>query len=147
MAGKSFVAGLAALCVTCAPVVLAASGVNPRISPRPGHPHTTFHVSFTAPKAAGHQGVVERSYSVELSVRGRGCAQSSVQTVPSAAAGERVYLRFRPSHRWCLGKGRGTVSMTEGPYCDRTKPDPCPEFPTTTREIAHVSFRVVARAA
>jgi hypothetical protein len=146
MGGKSFVAVLAALWLAAAPA-LAEPAVNLRLAPKPGHPRTTFRVAFTAPKAAGHQGVTERSYSVELSVRGRGCIQSSVQTVPDAAAGERVHLRFRPSHRWCLGKGRGTVSMTEGPYCDRTKPDPCPEFPTTTREIAHVTFRVVARAA
>lgn len=143
MVARRLAAGLGALCVAFAPVALAAPAVNPRIKPRPGHPRTTFRVAFTAPKAAGHQGVVERSYSVELAVRGTGCSQAAAQTVPDAAAGERVHLRFRPSHRWCLGKGRGTISMTEGPYCDRSKPDPCPEFPSSTREIAHFSFRVV----
>jgi hypothetical protein len=141
MVGRSFVAVLGALCV--AVPAFAQPAVNPRIKPKPGHPGTTFRVAFTAPKAAGRQGVVERSYSVELAVRGTGCSQASAQTVPNAAAGERVHLRFRPSHRWCLGKGRGTISMSEGPYCDPSKPDPCPEFPSSTREIAHFSFRVV----
>jgi hypothetical protein len=137
------VAGMAAVCVACAPAALAAAAVNPRVTPTTGHPHTTFRVSFTAPQAAGHQGVTERSYSVELSVRGQGCSQAAAQTVPNAAAGQRVHLQFRPSQRWCLGKGRGTVSMTEGPYCN--PPDPCPEFPTRTSDIGHFSFKVVRR--
>jgi hypothetical protein len=145
MAVRRFVAGLAALCLACAPVALAVSGVKPRISPKPGHPNTVFRVGFTAPQSAGRQGASERSYSVQLSVRGRGCAQTAERGVSDAvAAGERVHLRFvPPSGRWCLGKGRGTISMTEGPYCDQAKHDPCPLFPTTTREVAHFSFRVV----
>ena len=146
MALKGFVAVLAAVWLAAAPA-LAQPAVKPRISPKPGHPNTVFRVSFTAPRAAGHQGVSERSYSVELSVRGRGCSQASARTVATAAAGQRVKVRFPPpSRRWCLGKGRGTISMTEGPYCDRSKPDPCPAFPTTTREIAHFKFSVVKRS-
>ena len=93
MAARGFVALLAALCVVSP--ALAAPAVNPQIKPKTGHPGTTFRVAFTAPKAAGREGVVERSYSVELSVPGAGCSQS-VRTVPKAAAGERVHLRFPP---------------------------------------------------
>src|SRR4051794_7896190 len=146
MAARRFFVSLTVLLAAAAPA-FAAPAVNPRVKPKTGHRGTTFRVAFTAPKAAGHQGVVERSYSVDLSVLGRGCSQGAVQTVPKAAAGERVKLRFpAPPHRWCLGKGRGTISMTEGPYCDPSKPDPCPEFPTTTRDIAHFSFKVVKRS-
>src|SRR4051812_45649949 len=144
MAARRLCVSFTALLVVAAPA-FAAPAVNPRVKPKTGHRGTTFRVAFTAPKAAGHQGVYERSYSVELAVRGRGCSQGSVQTVPDAKAGQRVKLRFRPpSGRWCLGKGRGTVSMTEGPYCQAG--EPCPEFPTTTREIAHFSFKVVKRS-
>jgi hypothetical protein len=147
MGARPVLACAGALLIAAAPAV-AASDVNPRVTPKPGHRGTTFRVAFTAPKAAGRQGVVERSYSVELSVSGRGCSQSSARTVSQAAAGERVKVRFpAPSERWCLGKGRGTISMTEGPNCDRSTGDrPCPEFPTSTRDIAHFTFKVVRKA-
>jgi hypothetical protein len=145
MAARRFAAGLAALCVACAPVALAASDVKPRISPKPGHPSTVFRVGFTAPQSAGRQGATERSYWVELSVRGRGCSQTASRDVPNAvAAGERVHVRFLPpSERWCLGKGRGKIWMSEGPYCDPSDPYHCPAGPSSTREIAHFNFRVV----
>jgi hypothetical protein len=144
MAARSFFVCAAAALLLAAPA-FAATDVNPRVKPKTGHRGTTFRVAFTAPKAAGHRGVTERWYSVELAVRGRGCSEASVQTVPEAKAGERVKLRFRPpSGHWCLGKGRGTISESEGPYCQPG--EMCPEFPTTTREIAHFSFKVVRRS-
>jgi hypothetical protein len=143
MAARRFFVAAAAALLVAAPA-FGATAVNPRVKPTTGHRGTTFRVAFTAPKAAGRQGVTERSYSVELTVRARGCSQSSVQTVPNAKAGQRVKMRFRPpSGHWCLGKGRGTISMSEGPYCQAGQP--CPAFPSTTREIAHFSFKVVKR--
>ena len=142
MAGRRVVALLAALGLSASAAV-AQPAVNAHITPKRGHPDTTFRVGFTAPQTAGHQGVYERSYSVELSVRGRGCAQSAATEVTQATAGRRVRVWFKPASRWCLGRGRGSISMTEGPYCN--PPDPCPEFPTRTSEIAQVDFRVVRR--
>lgn len=132
----------AALALGAAPAV-AQPGVNPRISPKHGHPHTVFRVGFTAPEPAGHDGVVERSYSVVLVVgNGRHCTQNAAQDVTQAAAGERVRLTFAVGGRWCLGRGRGTISRTEGPYCDADSGDPCPLFPTSSRAIARFGFRV-----
>jgi hypothetical protein len=125
----------------CAAPALAEPAVAPRISPKHGTPKTVFRVGFTAPEAAGHEGVVERSYSVELLVRGSNCSQAAVETVPEAAAGERVRLAFRPRRRWCRGRGHGTIYQEEGPYCpDHSQP--CPLFPSTSKPIAHFAFRV-----
>jgi hypothetical protein len=142
MGARRMLVSLSALLVVAAPA-FAATAVNPRVKPKTGHPNTTFRVAFTAPASAG--GRTGRDYSVDLTVRGRGCSQAAAQTVPQAAAGERIRLKFRPVHHWCLGNGRGTIWLTEGPYCDPGQP--CPAFPTSTRAIAHFKFRVVPRGA
>src|SRR3954447_24940335 len=147
MAARRFFVSLTAVLVVAAPA-FAAAPVNPRVKPKTGHRTTTFRVAFTAPKAAGDQGVYERSYPVEMTLRGRGCTQSAVRIVSRAAAGQRVRVRFpAPSGHWCLGTGRGTIYMEENPDCDDTSErDPCPQYPSMTREIAHFGFKVVKRS-
>src|SRR3954453_16838371 len=145
-ARRFFASAVVALLVVAAAPALAAPAVNPRIKPKTGHPSTTFRVAFTVPKAAGGQGGAVRFYSVDLSVVGRGCSQNVAQTVTKAPAGKRVRLRFKPpSGHWCLGKGRGTISMEESPRCNDTT-EPCPDFPSGTHEVGHFKFRVVPRA-
>jgi hypothetical protein len=137
---RTLVPALAAALSLCAVPALAGTAVNPRISPKHGKPKTVFRVGFTAPQAAGREGVIERSYSVEFTIRRGGCASGAAQDVPAAAAGERVRLKFAPERRWCRGRGRGTITQQEGPYCQPGQP--CPEFPSTSKPIAHFSFRV-----
>jgi hypothetical protein len=145
VAARRVAVSLAALWLTAA-AAFAQPGVNPRIAPGRGHPGTAFRVGFTAPQAAGHQGVFERDYSVELAVgHGSRCTAAAGARVSEAAAGERVRVSISGPSPWCRGRGHGTVSMTEGPYCNRANPQPCPEFPTRTREIGRFSFRVVRR--
>jgi hypothetical protein len=121
---------------------LAADKVNVRISPRTGGAQTTFRVGFTAPHAAGHQGVMERSYTVDLmAAKGKSCQRELAMTVAKAAAGERVRLAFRGRLPWCRGQGRGTVSEETGPYCPPGG-GPCPLFPSRIQTIARFSFSV-----
>ena len=131
----------AAVLLLCAAPALATTGVAPRISPKVGTPKTLFRVGFTAPEAAGHEGVVERSYRVELvAAHGRNCTHSVGELVEQAAAGERVRLSIRGRYKWCRGRGHGTIYQQEGPYCQQGQP--CPLFPSTMKPIAHFAFRV-----
>jgi hypothetical protein len=133
---------VAAAVVLGSPVALAAGGVGVRVSPHAGGTSTVFRVAFTAPDAAGHEGVFERSYSVQLvAARGQGCTRTVTMDVVNAAKGERVRLAFRGRRPWCAGPGHGTISETTGPYCPR-KSDPCPAFPTRTQTIARFRFSV-----
>jgi hypothetical protein len=135
---------LVMLAATAAPasVALAAGGLDVRVSPRVGTQHTTFRVAFTAPRAAGHEGVSQRSYSVRLmAARGSGCTRELSKEVTDAPRGDRVRLAFRAPHPWCRGRGRGTISETDGPYCPR-KGDPCPLFATRMQTLARFAFRV-----
>jgi hypothetical protein len=126
----------------CAAPALATTAVAPRISPKIGTPKTVFRVGFTAPEAAGHEGVVERSYSVELvAAHGRNCTHSVGEQVDKASAGERVRVSLRGRYKWCQGRGHGTIYQQEGPYCpDHSQP--CPLFPSTSKPIARFAFRV-----
>jgi hypothetical protein len=126
-----------ALLLVAAPA-LAASDVNPRVSPKQGNPDTVFRVGFTAPYAAGPG----RGYSIKL-VAGRGgggCTHEAFQAVDEARAGERIRLAFSPAEPWCRGKGRGTIYLHDYPYCNEG--DPCPAFPSSMRPIARFAFRV-----
>jgi hypothetical protein len=121
---------------------LAAGGLDVRVSPRGGTQSTTFRVAFTVPRAAGHEGVSERTYSVRLvAARGSGCTRSVAKSVTEATKGERVRLAFRGRRPWCAGRGSGTISETDGPYCPN-KGDPCPLFATRMQTIARFGFRV-----
>jgi hypothetical protein len=122
----------------------AASG-DPRIrgAPHHGGPATTFIVAFTAPDAAGHQGVFQRSYQIDASApQQRSCAFTTGSAVNRASKGERVRVRLRPGgrSRWCEGLYKGTISFEEGPFCERGQP--CPAFATRIRTIGHFHFRV-----
>ena len=113
------------------------------MAPRHGGSTTTFVVGFTAPEAAGHQGVFERSYQIGAGApQRRGCAWTTGTAVNEAAKGQRVRVRLRPAggSRWCPGLYKGTISMEEGPFCQRGQP--CPEFATRIRTIGHFHFRV-----
>jgi hypothetical protein len=121
---------------------LAAGGLGVRVAPHAGAPDTAFRVAFTAPDAAGHQGVFVRSYSVQLTAaRGYACTRTMAMDVAKAAKGERVRLVFRARPPWCAGRGHGTIFESSGPYCPR-KTDPCPAFPSETRTIARFRFSV-----
>jgi hypothetical protein len=121
---------------------LAAGGLDVRVSPRDGTRSTTFRVAFTVPRAAGHQGVSERNYTVSLvAAPGRGCTRELSKDVTDAPKGERVRLAFRGPHPWCAGRGSGTISETDGPYCPHNG-DPCPLFATRMQTIARFGFGV-----
>ena len=133
-------AALAAV-LTASGAALASGSTDVRISPRHGGPHRTFIVGFTAPAAAGAQGIRSRSYSVSAE-RGRrsGCTWSASRVVSEANTGERVHVYLKPDGAWCRGLFKGTLTMTEGPNCSAGPP--CPLFATRISTLAHFSFRV-----
>ena len=132
-----------ALALLAAPALASSGDPRIRVAPHHGGSGTTFIVAFTAPDAAGHQGVVERSYQVGASApQGRGCGWTTGSAVNKAAKGQRVRVRLRPAgrSRWCAGLYKGTISFEEGPFCQRGQP--CPAFATRIRTVGHFRFRV-----
>jgi hypothetical protein len=105
----------------------AASSADVRVAPHGGGRHAAFVVRFTAPGPSGAQGVLERTYRVSATGPARrGCRARVAVPAQAAQAGERVRVSLRPGDgsRWCRGRFRGRVTMTEGPYCDAE--GPCP---------------------
>jgi hypothetical protein len=127
-----------------ATAALATDALDIRVSPRVGNPSTVFKVAFTVPRPAGHDGVYERSYSVELAVgeARRNCKRSARAEVGQAEEGERVRLSFRGRRPWCRGDGRGAVYEMTGPYCPPGSERPCPAFPSQRKKIGGFGFRV-----
>jgi hypothetical protein len=142
MSGAAFVVAAVAVAALAA-VAVAADALQIRVSPRVGNPTSVFKVAFTVPRPAGHDGVYERSYSVELTVgEGRNCKSSAHAEVQAAEKGERVRRSFRGRRPWCRGDGRGAVYEMTGPYCPPDSERPCPLFPSQRKKIGRFGFRV-----
>jgi hypothetical protein len=141
--GAALVVAAAAL-LALASAALAADALHIRVSPRVGDPSTVFKVAFTVPRPAGHDGVYERSYGVELAVgeARRNCKRSAHAEIEHAEKGERVRLSFRGHRPWCRGDGRGAVYEMTGPYCPPGSERPCPLFPSERKKIGRFGFRV-----
>jgi hypothetical protein len=131
--------------------VAVASSPSPSlaVSPSEGGKHDRFTVAITSRHATGVFGKTRRAYSVEAhAVRPAvACVNNRDERFPDRPAGTRVHaaLAAAPgeggSLGWCRGRFRGTVTYTDGFACPAA--GTChPEFPTRSRVVARVSFRV-----
>jgi len=125
-----------------AAVLAAAAAPAIHVLPHAGRSTTTFHAAFTAPDAAGHQGVVDRRYEVDASGPSRrGCVGGVTTSARPSRAGERVRVALRPGRgHWCGGSYTGAITEFQGPYCQPG--NVCPLFVTRVRTIGHFRFRV-----
>jgi hypothetical protein len=137
-------AGVIAATLICAVGALAAA-LHVNVRPGSGTPRTTFNVRFRLPDAAGHRGLVQRSYTVSARRRGLGCVSHFGASITTGAAGANVTLRVSDrTSGLCPGTWRGKVDEQSGPYCPPGG-GPCPEFPTRVSTIGRFSFLVRAR--
>ena len=143
MAAVRRASAVAALVLAIAVVLAASAGASkgPRVAPHSGAADATFTVGFTAPTAAGVQGIFERSYAVSAFGGRRGCHSAANSRVDSATRGERVRVPLHPSgRRWCRGDYKGVVTFESGPHCERGHV--CPAFVTQLKTIGRFGFRV-----
>lgn len=144
---------LAAASVASAIPLGTGRGVKVRVSPRRGHPRTTFRFSLRLPSRLPV--MIRWARRDTLSVIGphrHGCVAAASVELPTASAGAEVSVRLNPARlgedgRWCVGRFHGTVVETERLVCS---PPPvyimCPEIVIAPQVIARFTFRVTRTA-
>ena len=151
---RGLVIGTAALAIGAVAAGLSTAGVaaSPHlrvtVSPRTGHPTTTFVVTFRSPDRTGRSGVVERRDTLSVrGPRGTACVASATEQLPLSRLHALVRAKLEPSAfggTWCLGTFHGRIDELAGPYCG--KGAPCPEFATRVTTIGRFAFTVRALA-
>jgi len=101
-------------------------GATLRVTPKAGHPNSTFRLEYLAP---GRYGGSVTADSITLTGPGGvGCVSSESVHEQVAAPGADVLVALRPTggHRWCVGTFHGQVEQTVRPRCGPAQV--CPMF-------------------
>jgi hypothetical protein len=125
-------ASIVVIAAFVASVATAASlgGKKLPVSPASGGPHTTFHVTFTAPEPTA-SGTTQAS-SIHLSVTGpkrhaAHCLDRGSLSPSSTRADERLTVALRAGGvGWCVGTFSGSVEETIRPVC--SPHEACPQY-------------------
>jgi hypothetical protein len=132
------------------PVAPDAQQTMPTVSPRHGHGHTVFTVSFTARTATvAHASGTQARYIVMAVRRGTStptsCNAQVSRNASAAMAGARVRVRLRAARRWCVGHYRATVVLQRDVACTQPPTGPpvaCPAIAFAPLDAGHVTFVV-----
>lgn len=116
------------LAVATAPAALAghiqvssAPQTHPRVSPKVGGQHRTFHLTFTLTQAPSGSGLVRTDYRAVLSAAAHApasCSPPQPAAVFSGRQGSEATLALKPRARgWCKGRYLVTVWLQRTEAC------------------------------
>lgn len=111
-----------------APDALAASRqasgaqqTHPSVSPRVGHRHSRFELTFTLAQAPGRTGSMDSYYREVVSPPAhdpQSCSPAEPAPVVSGTRGATTEIAlYPPAHGWCRGRYNVTVLLESTPVC------------------------------
>ncbi|HEY2657876.1 MAG TPA: hypothetical protein VGI55_19000 [Solirubrobacteraceae bacterium] len=129
-----------AVLVSGASAAVVEPGVSLPVTPKTGHPRSTFRLRYTAPsKGFGND---TSASSITLSgPGGTGCVSSESVHEQVAGPGSEVLVALRPTggRPWCVGTFQGQVEETLRPHCGPEQV--CPMF-IALLPVGHFKFVV-----